>query len=51
MRLLKYFLKNLKKFFCPPKHKKPASKVAHNPTRQRVLTLASIWLCGIETVF
>ena len=31
--------------------KKPASKVAYNPTRPRVLTPASIWLCGTETVF
>ena len=29
----------------------PASKVAHNPTRPRVLTSASIWLCGTETAF
>ena len=49
--LLKYFLKNLKKIFAPQNIKKPASKVAHNPTRPRVLTPASIWLCGTETVF
>ena len=40
----------LKKKICHPKHKNPASKVANNPTRPRVLTPASIWLCGTETV-
>ena len=30
---------------------RPASKVAQNPTRPRVLTPASIWLSGTETVF
>ena len=33
MRLLKYFLKKFKKKFTPQNIKKPASKVAHNPTR------------------
>ena len=42
------FLKNL---IAPQNIKKPASKVAHNPTRPRVLTPASIWLCGTETDF
>ena len=51
MRLLKYFFKNFKKFFAPQDIKNPASKVAHNATRPRVLTPASIWLCGTETVF
>ena len=31
--------------------KKLPSKVAHNPTRLRVFSTASIWLCGTETVF
>ena len=41
--------KFLKKF-APQNIKKLASKVAHNPTRPRVLTPASFWLCGTETV-
>ena len=45
------FKKISKFFFVPQIIKKPASKVAHNPTRPRVLTPASIWLCGTETVF
>ena len=45
------FLRKFSTFLCPPKHKKPASKVAHNPTRPKVLTPTSIWLCGTETVF
>ena len=44
------FFKKLR-FFCPPKHRKTALKVAHNPTRPRVFSPASIWLCGTETVF
>ena len=40
-----------KKILSPQNMKKPASKVAHNPTRPRVLTPASICLCGTETVF
>ena len=50
MRLLKYFLKNYKKNFAPQNIKKLPSKVAHNPTRPRVFSPASIWLCGTETV-
>jgi hypothetical protein len=38
--------KKIKTFFAPQNIKKPASKVAHNPTRPRLLTPASIWLCG-----
>ena len=45
MRLIKYFLKKFKICFAPQNIKKPASKVAHNPTRP------SVWLCGTETVF
>ena len=45
------FLKKINFLFAPQNIKKPASKVAHNPTRPRVLTPASIWLCGTETVF
>ena len=44
------FFKKLR-FFCPPKHRKTALKVAHNPTRPRVFSPVSIWLCGTETVF
>jgi len=49
--VIKYFLKYFQISFAPQNIKKPASKVAHNPTRPRVLTPASIWLCGTETVF
>ena len=31
------FKENLRFFFCPPKHRKTAKKVAHNPTRPKVL--------------
>ena len=51
MRLLKDFKKEFENIFAPQNIKKPASKVAHNPTRPRVLTPASIWLCLTETVF
>ena len=51
MRLLKDFKKEFENIFAPQNIKKPASKVAHNPTRPRVLTSASIWLCGTETAF
>ena len=48
----KIFLKKLKKkFFAPQNIEKWPSKVAHNPTRPRVFSPASIWLCGTETVF
>ena len=30
--------------------KEQLSKVAHNPTRPKVFSPASIWLCGTETV-
>ena len=36
--------------FAPQNIKKLPSKVAHNPTRPRVFSPASIWLCGTETV-
>ena len=42
MRLLKDFKKEFENFFAPQNIKKPASKVAFNPTRSRVLTPASI---------
>ena len=40
------FLRKFSTFLCPPKHKKPASKVAHNPTRPRVLISAIF--CFVE---
>ena len=45
------FVASLKNFAPKKQKKNPASKVAHNPTTPRVLTPASIWLCGTETVF
>ena len=39
-----------KNFFAHKKLKKLPSKVAHNSTRPRVFSPASIWLCGTETV-
>ena len=47
----KIFLSFFFKFFFATQNiKKPASKVAQNPTRPRVFNPASIWLCGTETV-
>ena len=47
-----FFKRKLRFFFAPQNIEKlPSKKVAHNPTRPRVLTPASIWLCGTETVF
>ena len=37
----KIFKKKNQKFFCPPKHKKLPSKVAHNPTKPPVFSPAS----------
>ena len=42
----KIFLKKKSNFFCPPKHKKLPSKIAHNPTRPRVLIPAIF--CFVE---
>ena len=42
----KIFLKKFKFFFAPQNIKKPASKVAHNPTRPRVLIPAIF--CFVE---
>ena len=36
-----YFWKKFQNFFCPPKHKKLTSKVAHNPTRPPVFSQTS----------
>ena len=46
-----FFDKNKIKIY-PPKHKKKLSlKVAHNPTRPRVFSPASIWLCGMRQFY
>jgi len=48
----KIFKKKIKKKkFASQNIEKWPSKVAHNPTRPRVFSPASIWLCGTETVF
>ena len=49
--VLGYLFKASLENFCPPKHKKVPSKVAHNPTRPRVFSPASFCFVQLRQFF